>query len=178
MLKETGTTGNQPAFALWWKYTNRENDMDRQQATAPEEALLNAPVIQRAPQIAPETTEETFVPAPQSRLLNGIIGAAWLFHLFTPAIAGDGPTEQVSSIVYGFAYSISVVTLFGMLGVIGLAFKNSAKTAPISIGLGLATMIPGALCGLVGHPASTWLSSLAFGAVVAAGSAAVFARRA
>ncbi len=154
--------------------------MDRQQATAPVEAFLNAPVIERAPLAAPETVEETFVPAAPSRLFNGLLGAAWatqLVAIMTTVSTGE-PSESVPSLIYGFAVGLDLILFFSMLGVITLAVKNSAKTAPLSVAIAAGTMVFGALCGLVGHPASTWLGDVAFGAVIAAGSVAVFARRA
>ena len=151
-------------------------DMDRQQALAPKEAFLNAPTIQRA---EPEAVE-TFVPAPQSRLLNGALGAAWLFQIIAilTYVAPTTPSESIPTLIFGFAVGLDLVLFFSMLGVIALAAANSARTAPLSFAVGAGTMIFAALCGLVGHPASTWLGDVAFGAVVAVGSVAVFARRA
>lgn len=150
--------------------------MDRQHADAAVHTVIDAPVIKRA-----GTTEEiAFVPAPQSRLLNGFIGALWAFQLITifTFVASDGPRESIPGLIYGFAVGLDLVLLFGMLAVVTYAAKNSAITAPLSFGLAVGTMVFGALCGLVGHPSSAWLSDLAFGAVLAVGSVAVFARRA
>lgn len=152
--------------------------MDTQRALAAKEAALNAPVIRR---VGEQTTEtETFVPAPQSRLLNGILGAAWAFQLlmvFT-ATPGTGPTESSPTILVGFATALILGLAFAMVGALSFAAKNDARTAPLSFAIATGVMVFGALCGLAGHPASTWLADVAFGAVVAAGSVAVFARRA
>ncbi len=149
--------------------------MDRQHALAAKDAILNAPVIRRAD----EQVDETFVPAAQSRLLNGILGAAWAFQLVTifTFVAPTGPREDVPSLLFGFAVGLDLVLFFSMVTVIAFAAKNSNRTAPLSFAIAAGTMVFAALCGLAGHPASTWLTDVAFGAVVAAGSVAVFARR-
>ena len=103
-----------------------------------------------------------------------------MFHIITilSYVSTGAPTEDAPQLLYGFAVGLDLVLFFSMLGAITLAVKNSAKTAPISFAIAAGTMVFGALCGLAGHPASTWLADVAFGAVVAAGSVAVFARRA
>lgn len=150
--------------------------MDRQHADAAIDTAVSAPVIERAPQ----TNEETFVPAAQSAVLNGLLGAMWAYQLITifTSVAPNGPRDDIPALMYGFAMSLDLILLFGMVAVVAFAALNSARTAPISFGLAVGTMIFGALCGLLGHPASAWLSDLAFPAVVAVGSVAVFARRA
>lgn len=154
--------------------------MDRRQATAPKEAFLSAPVIQRAYEQRTAETVETFTPAPQSRVWNGLLGAAWAFQLVTifTTTAGTGPSEAAPALLFVFATVLLLGLTFAMVAAISFATKNSARTAPVSFGIAIGMMLFGTLCGLAGHPASTWLSDLAFGAVVAAGSVAVFARRA
>ncbi len=154
--------------------------MDRQHAPAATDILKTAPVIQRAgAQTAPEA-HETFVPAAQSKLLNGILGSAWAFQLVTifTATAGDGPPEAAPQLLLGFATVLLLTMTFAMVAVVALAAKNDARTAPLSFAIATGSIVFATLCGLAGHPASTWLTDLAFGTVVAAGSVAVFARRA
>ena len=153
--------------------------MDRQQATAPQEAFLNAPEIQRAPVQAPKTTEEIFVPAPQSPLLNGLLSTAWVgFLAYITSLTPNPVGESVPLLLEGIANVLGLVMVFGIFGTIVLAIQNSAKTAPLSIAIALSVTGLGAICGLVGHSASSWLPQIAFSAVVAAGSIAVLARRA
>ena len=154
--------------------------MDRRYASAPIEALQNAPVIPRSTEPGTANRTETFVPAAPSALLNAVIGAAWVFHLLSifSYESSTLPVEAAPPLLFGFAVALNFILQGSMLGVIALAFGNSAKTAPLSFAVTVGTMIFGALCGLAGHPASAWLSDLAFGSVVAACSLAVFARRA
>ena len=150
--------------------------MDRQYADAAIDTAINAPVIQRAG----DTSEETFVPAAQSQLLNGVLGAFWAYNLLTvlSAVGTDGPREEIPSLLYGFAVGLNQVLLFGTVAVIGFAMQNSKVTAPLSFGLALGSLVFASLCGILGHPSSAWIGDLAFGAVVAVASVAIFARRA
>ncbi len=155
--------------------------MDRRHATAPEAAFLNAPVIQRAvEQHTAVETVDTFVPAAQSRLLNGILGSAWAYQLLTifTATAATGPAEAEPSLLFGFATALLLGLMFAMVAAVTFAVKNDSRTAPLSFAIGTGMIAFVSLCGLAGHPSSTWLGDLAFGAVVAVGSVAVFARRA
>ena len=153
--------------------------MDRQQATAPEEAFLAAPVIERAPVQAPKTTEETFVSAEPSHILNILLSAAWVgFLAYIVSLTPNPAAESAPVVLEGLANVLGPLTAVGIYGTIVLAIKNSAKTAPLSIAIALGITGMGALCGLAGHSASTWLPQIAFSAVVAAASVAVFARRA
>lgn len=150
--------------------------MDRQLADAGIDTAINAPVIQRAA----ETTEETFVPAAQSRVLNGILGAFWAYHLITifTFVTTGGPREEIPTVLYGFAVGLDLVLLFGAVAAVGFAAQNSKVTAPLSFGVALGSLVFASLCGILGHPSSAWIGDLAFGAVVAATSVAIFARRA
>ena len=153
--------------------------MDRQQAIAPEEAFLAAPEIQRAAVQAPETTQETFVPAAPSHLLNGLLSAAWVgFLAYVSQSSPSTVAESTPALLDGLANVLAPLLVFGIYGTIVLAIQNSAKTAPVSIAIALGVTALGAMCGLVGHSASSWLPQIAFSAVVAAGSVAVLARRA
>lgn len=154
--------------------------MDRQHAPNATDILRTAPVIRRADDQAFEATSTTFVPAAQSKLLNGVLGSAWAFQLamiFTATSPTD-PAEAAPIALVGFATVLLLGLMFLMVAVVAFAAGNDARTAPLSFGIAIGTIVFGALCGLAGHPASAWLSDLAFGAVVAAGSVAVFARRA
>lgn len=166
--------------------------MDRQHAPTAQDILLTAPVIQRAGEQshaeeqsrAVKTnsveTPESFVPAAQSKVLNALLGSAWVFKLvtiFTATTTGE-PGEAAPVLLVGFATALLLGLTFAMATAVIFAAKNDARTAPLSFAIATGMIVFVTLCGLAGHPASTWLGDLAFGAVVAAGSVAVFARRA
>ena len=110
------------------------------------------------------------------------LAAAWLGFLYTMGLFSAPTADPASAAPLGFvdsfAMAMFLVTLMGVIAVIGLAIRNRPATAPVSAISGLAIIIVGSTCGFVGHPVSAWGPDAVLATAIVAASVAIMARRA
>jgi hypothetical protein len=104
------------------------------------------------------------------------MGFLWSIGLF----AGPSSDTIIAplSFVDNLAMAMFLVTLGGIVAVVGFAIKNSPLTPIVSAAAGLSMLLIGVTCGFAGHPISAWGPNTGSAALIALGSVALMGRRA
>lgn len=94
-----------------------------------------------------------------SRLLHGLlamgwIGFLWSIGLFSGVDENAAPVEL--SALETALMPVLLLTIFAIMGVVGLALANSSITARLSAICGFSMAAIGSTCGLEGHAISAW----------------------
>lgn len=132
-----------------------------------------------APKIA-QTTTPAWIAAAPSQTLNAVLAISWMGFLWSMGLFSSPSSDTVIeplSFVDNLALAMFLVTLGGIVAVVGFAIKNSPATPVVSATAGLSMVIVGATCGFAGHPISAWGPNAGSAAIIALGSVALMGRR-
>jgi hypothetical protein len=148
--------------------------MDARHAPDAQTALATAPTIARS-------TNTPWVGAEPNHSLNTVLAVSWMGFLWSIGFFAGPSSDTIIaplSFVDNLAKAMFLVTLGGIVAVIGFAIKNSPLTPIVSAAAGLSMVLIGATCGFAGHPISAWGPNAGSAALIALGSVALMGRRA